>query len=88
MPLDEIPEGWFVPIQRSLTKPDYISGVPFGFAVMNWTFTLAMSLGAQKVWLFPLGMLLHAGGVAAVKMDPHFFDVLKEHLHTKSYYGV
>jgi type IV secretion system protein TrbD len=86
--LDELPDGWYVPIQRSLTKPDLIAYVPFGIAVMIWTFTLAMFLGAGKVWVGPIGLAVHAIAAAAVKMDPHFFDVLKEHLKTKNYYGI
>ena len=48
--LDAYPEGWFVGIERSLTRAILVGGVPFGFAVMNGTFTLALVLGAQKVW--------------------------------------
>jgi type IV secretory pathway TrbD component len=86
--LDEFPDGWYVPLQRSLTKPDYFAYVPFGMAVLVWTFTLAMTLGAGKLWVLPIGMTMHAIAAAATKMDPHFFDVLDEHLRTKSYYGV
>ncbi len=85
---DEIPEGWYVPIQRALTKPDLIAYVPFGIAVLIWTFTFAMTLGAGKIWVLPLGFGVHAIAAAAIKMDPHFFDVLKEHLHTYGYYGI
>lgn len=86
--LDDVPEGWYVPIQRALTKPDLHGGVPFGFAVMLGTFTLAMVLGAQKLWVAPVGFVVYGVAVVACKMDPHFFDVLKEHLKTKGYYGV
>ena len=86
--LDEWPEGWLVPIQRSLTTPSLVGGVPFGFGVMNGTFTLAMVLGGQKLWVLLVGVALHAIAVAAIKMDPHFFDVLKEHIRSQGYYAV
>lgn len=86
--LDEVPEGWYVPIHLSLTKPDLIGGVPFGFAVLLGTFTLAMVLGAQKLWVGLVGLAVYGIAVAACKFDPHFFDVLKEHIRTQSYYGV
>lgn len=88
--VDDFPEGWYVPIQRALTRPDrdYLAGVPFGFAVLNGTWTLALTLGGQKLWVAPIGLLIHAIGVACCKADPHFFDVLKEHVRTKGYYGV
>lgn len=85
---DEWPEGWFVPMQRSLTRPSLVGGVPFGFGVMNGTFTLAMTLGGQKFWVLGVGAVLHLIAVAAIKMDPSFFDVLKEHLRGQSYYAV
>ena len=86
--LDELPDGWFVPIQRSLTRPILVGYVPFGFAVMNGTFTMALVLGGQKFWVLPLGLLVHAIGAAACKLDPYFFDVLKEHVRSKGYYAV
>jgi type IV secretion system protein VirB3 len=86
--LDEVPEGWFVPIQRSLTRPTLVGGVPFGFGVLNGTFCMAITLGAQKFWFLPMSLLLHAVGVALIKLDPHFFDVLKEHVRSHSYYAV
>jgi type IV secretory pathway TrbD component len=70
---DDVPEGWYVPIQRSWTKPGLMGGVPFGFAVMNFTWTAALTLGGQKLWVLPVGLLLHAIAVAATKMDPYFF---------------
>jgi type IV secretion system protein TrbD len=86
--MDDLPDGWYVPIQRSLTKPDLIGGVPWGFGVLIGTWTLALTLGAQKFWTAGVGLGLYFVGVAAIKMDPHFFDVLKEHMQTKGYYGV
>lgn len=88
--LDEVPEGWYVPIQLSLTNPkrDAIGGVPFGFAVLLGTFTLAMVLGAQKLWVGVIGLVVYGLAVAACQFDPHFFDVVKEHIRSHSYYGV
>jgi type IV secretory pathway TrbD component len=62
--------------------------VPWGFGVMIATWTLALTLGGQKLWTAPVGLVMYLIGVAAIKMDPHFFDVLKEHIQTKGYYGV
>jgi type IV secretion system protein TrbD len=86
--LEDFPEGWFVPIQRSLTKPGLVGGVPFGFAVLNGTWTMALALGAQKLWVVPVGLAAYAVAALACKVDPYFFDVLKEHFHTEGYYGV
>jgi len=85
---DDLPEGWYVPIQRSVTKPDHVGGVSFGFAVMLGTFTLALTLGGQKYWVLPFAVLAYVIAVAACKHDPYLFEKLKEHIHTKSYYGV
>ena len=86
--LEAVPEGWFVPIQRSLTKPTLVAGVPFGFGVMNGTTTLALTLGGQQLWFALVGLGVQALAAAACKVDPYIFDVLKEHMNTKSYYAV
>lgn len=86
--LEPFPDGWFVPFQRSLTKPTRVAGVPFGFGVMNGTTTLALTLGGQQFWFALVGLGVHALAAAACKVDPYMFDVLKEHIHTKSYYAV
>jgi type IV secretion system protein TrbD len=86
--LDEFPDGWFVPLQRALVPPALVGGVPFGFGVLNGTFTMAMTLGAQKYWVGLVGLALHGIAMAAIKVDPYFFDVLKEHVRSKSYYEV
>jgi len=85
---DEIPDGWYVLIQRSITRPLPFGGVPFGFAVLNGTVTLALTLGGQMLWFALVGLGIHLLGVAACKRDPYIFDVLREHVHTKRYYHV
>jgi len=85
---DEAPEGYYWPFHRSMTKPILLKGVPRKLAILNGTWTLAFGLGGQVWWVIPIGLALHMIGAVAAKHDPWFFDVLLEHIKTKSYYKV
>jgi len=85
---EEAPEGYYVPFQRSMTRPILLKGVPRKLAIANGTVTLAIGLGGQVWWYIPIGIGLHVLGMLAAKKDPWFFDVILEHLRTKSMYHV
>ena len=80
------PDGFEVPIHRSLTAPILLGGAPRGIAILNGTAAAALGLGLQQ-WiaglvLFALGQTL---AVAAAKKDPDFGSVLVRHLRLKAH---
>jgi type IV secretion system protein TrbD len=86
--LDDVPEGYYLPFHRSMTRPILLKGVPRRLAILNGTWTLAFGLGGQVWWVIPVGILFHVLASLGAKWDPWFFDVLLEHIKTKAYYHV
>ena len=80
-----LPDGFEVPLHRSLTEPILLGGAPRGIAILNGTLAAAVGLGLQ-LWL--AGLVLWAAGhviaVYAAKADPQFPQVLARHLRHKS----
>lgn len=85
-PMETIPQGFEVPIHRSLTSPLLMAGVPREVAIINGTFTASIVLGLQFFWGIPIGILLHTMAVYATKRDPQFFEVLRRSMRLKPFY--
>ena len=83
-----LPEGFEVPLHRSLTEPILLAGAPRAVAIVNGTLAAALGIGLQ-VWL--LGLLLwvvgHTLAVWGAKSDPQFMDVFARHLKHRAYLG-
>ena len=79
-----VPEGFEVPLHRSLTEPILMAGAPRGVAILNGTISAALGLGLQ-MWISGLMLLItvHALAVFAAKRDPHFLDVLLRHIRQR-----
>lgn len=86
--MDDAPEGYYVLFHRSMTRPILLKGVPRTLAILNGTWTTAFGLGGQIWWIIPIGLLFHFLASLGAKKDPWFFDVLLEHIKTKTYYRV
>ena len=83
---EHLPEGYAIPVRRSLTQPILLGGVPRTAAILNGTLAAALGLGLQ---LWGLGILYyvcaHTLCVLAAARDPQFMDVLVRHIKHKSY---
>lgn len=81
-----MPEGFAIPVYRSLTEPILMGGVPRAAAIMNGTIAAALGLGLQ-VW--PAGVIYwvvaHSVCAFAAKRDFKFFEVLIRHIRHKNY---
>ena len=53
----QLPEGFAIPVRRSLTEPILLGGVPRTAAILNGTLAAALGLGLQ-LWL--LGIIYYA----------------------------
>ena len=82
----ELPEGFIIPVRRSLTEPILMGGVPRTAAILNGTLAAALGLGPQ---LRALGIIYyicaHTLCVLAVSRDPQFMEVLIRHIKHKGY---
>jgi type IV secretion system protein TrbD len=70
-----VPEGFEVPIHRSLTEPILVAGLPRRFAILLWTPGMVVVLGLYQIWFLPIALALHGVFAALTKRDPYFFEV-------------
>lgn len=82
----ELPEGYVIPVRRSLTQPILMGGVPRTAAILNGTLAAALGLGLQ-LWM--LGIIYYVSAhtlcVLAASRDPQFMEVLIRHIKHKGY---
>ena len=81
-----LPDGYRVPVHRSLSDPILLGGAPRGLAIAIGTLAAALGIGLQ---LFVPGLLIwalgHGAAVRATKRDPDFVPVAARHLKHKAY---
>ena len=84
-----LPEGFEVPLHRSLTESILLGGAPLSVAIVNGTFAAAIGIGLQ-VWIvgLALGLAGHLLAVWGAKVDPQFMDVFARHVKYRSYLDV
>jgi type IV secretory pathway TrbD component len=70
------PEGFEVPLHRSIVEPMLLAGLPRTVALVLWTTVGAFAFGLHQIWVLPIGIALHLAAAAATKADPHFFDIV------------
>jgi type IV secretion system protein VirB3 len=70
------PEGFEVPLHRSLVEPMLLAGLPRTVALVLWTGVGAIAFGLHQLWVLPIGIVLHGAGAAVTKADPYFFDIV------------
>ena len=78
-----VPEGFEVPLHRSLVEPITIMGLPRSTALALWTGIASLLFGGHQLWILPVGLVLHLACVAAAKADPYIFDVFVLALKTQ-----
>jgi len=79
----QLPEGFEVPIHRSLTEPILIGGLPRNFAILLWTPGMVVILGLYQLWFLPIQIALHLVFVYLTRRDPDFFEVFKRALRAQ-----
>jgi type IV secretion system protein TrbD len=70
------PDGFEVPLHRSIVEPMLLAGLPRTVALVLWTAVGAFAFGLHQIWVLPIGIALHVAAAAATKADPHFFDIV------------
>lgn len=81
-----MPEGFEIPVRRSLTEPVLMAGAPRSVAIVIGTLAAAVGLGLQ-LWI--PGLLIWIGGHSAAvflaRRDPDFLKVSARSLRHKEY---
>lgn len=83
--MSDDPEGFRVPIHRSLTQPLMMGGIPRNIALLNGFLTFILVMGAHNLWVLPLGILGHVTLVALYRRDEHMLSVIKANLSRPSH---
>ncbi|MCA9508061.1 MAG: VirB3 family type IV secretion system protein [Myxococcales bacterium] len=78
--MNEEPEGFRVPIHRSLTESLKMGGIPRNIAIGNGFMTIALVMGAHNLWVLPLGFLAHVVLAMLYRYDPHILSITKINL--------
>ena len=88
-PSYQLPEGFSIPVRRSLTEPILLGGVPRTAAILNGTLAGAIGLGLQ-LWVagIVIGLLGHVIAVWAARRDPLFVEVVRRHLRLPGHFEV
>jgi len=84
---DLLPQGYALPLHRSLTEPILMGGAPRSVAILNGTLAAAIGLGLQ-LWLAGIVFWVvgHGLSVFAAKRDPKFLEVLVRHVRQPRVY--
>lgn len=82
---EQEPEGFRVPIHRSLTEPLMMAGIPRRIAILNGFATFAMVMGAHNLWVVPLGIVSHLVLLALYRRDQYILSIIKANLSRPSF---
>lgn len=85
--MQEMIQGYEIPLHRSLTEPILLGGVPRTIAILNGTLGAAFGIGLHTFWILPVNIIVHIAAVILTKRDPQFFDAFKRHIRQKGYYS-
>jgi type IV secretion system protein TrbD len=79
------PEGFRIPIHRSLTEPVMLGGIPRNIAIANGVAIVAFVMGAHNLWILPLGIVSHLILVALHRGDKQILTILKRNVSRSPY---
>lgn len=83
--MEKMPEGFSLPIHRSLTTPITLGGLPRKIAILNGTLVISFVVGAHNLWILPLGIFSHLVLVALHRHDSQILSVLKRNINRPSF---
>lgn len=79
------PEGFRIPIHRSLTEPVMLGGIPRNIAIANGVAIVAFVMGAHNLWILPLGIVSHLVLVALHRSDKQILAILRRNVSRSPY---
>ena len=81
-----LPDGFEVPLHRSLTEPLMMGGAPRSVAISIGTLAAAVGIGLQ-LWIAGLALWIvgHALAVLAARVEPQFPQVFARHIKHRGF---
>lgn len=86
--MDNKPEGFYIPIHKSLIDPLLIGGINRNLCLGLWSCGVAIGVMLQMYWFFIIVIAIHLVTLNMTKKDPDFFATLISHIHDKHYFDV
>lgn len=80
------PEGFELPIHKSLTERILLGGVPRELAILSLTVGGVLLFGTHSLLSIVLAFLFHVGAVAATKKDQMIYEVVRRAIKHKRFY--
>ncbi|MDZ4697900.1 MAG: VirB3 family type IV secretion system protein [Deltaproteobacteria bacterium] len=80
---DEPPEGYQIPVYRSLQEPVLLVGIPRAFAFILWPPVIGLAFGMREPWVLIPGLVLHGAFVALTRWDPLWYEILLRAIDSK-----
>lgn len=83
------PEGYWLALRTSLTRPILLAGVPRTFAILNATVAAAVAFGLQQPLIgAPLWLIVQTAGAYASARDPWFLETWPRAMAKPAYFSV
>lgn len=83
------PDGYYLPLRTSLTRPLLLGGVPRTFAILNATVAAAIAFGLQQPLIgLPLWLIIQSAGAYASARDPWFLETWPRAMAKPSFFSV
>ena len=81
-----LPEGFEVPLHRSLTEPIMMGGAPRAVAISVGTLAAAVGIGLQ-LWIAGVAVWIvgHMAAVWAARAEPQFPQVFARHVKHRDF---
>jgi type IV secretion system protein VirB3 len=81
-----LPDGFEVPLHRSLTEPMMMGGAPRSVAISIGTLAAAVGIGLQ-LWVAGLAVWIVGHGLAvwAARAEPQFPEVFSRHVKHRGF---
>lgn len=86
--MENKPEGYYVPIHKSLVDPLLIGGIPRNLCLMLWSCGMAIGVMLKMYWFFIIVIAIHLLVLKMTKHDPDYFATVLNHIHDKHFFEV
>jgi type IV secretory pathway TrbD component len=83
------PDGYYMALRTSLTRPLLLGGVPRTFAILNATVAAAIAFGLQQPLIgLPLWLAIQGAGAYATARDPWFLETWPRAMAKPAFFNV
>lgn len=88
MNVNEKPDGYYIPVHKSLIDPFLMAGVPTNFFIMLSSMTVSIGVMLKMYWFMGIAIVMYLVVRNYTKKDPQFFETLLAHFKEKRYFDV